>query len=93
MQTKRCNRCGEDKSTDDFHRRGKGFQPRCKACAKEIDAARSIPANGFDRVEEDEPDGATLERIAAEFSVTRARAGQMVKAALAKARKNAWRFF
>ena len=37
---KRCGRCGEDKSTEQFHRwkRGDGLQPWCKACRSTYDS-------------------------------------------------------
>ena len=40
---KRCGRCGQEKPVAAFHRwkRGDGFQPWCKACRKEYDAAYS----------------------------------------------------
>lgn len=36
--TKFCGKCEQTKTTDEFHRRGKGLQPYCKTCKKENDA-------------------------------------------------------
>ena len=27
-----CNKCKEEKSYSEYHKRGHGFQPRCKSC-------------------------------------------------------------
>ena len=35
---KTCSRCKVEKSYEEFHRRGKGYQPYCKPCMKERNA-------------------------------------------------------
>ena len=43
MNTKRCSKCGLDKSTEDFGscaRSGDGLQPWCRACYKDYSKAR-----------------------------------------------------
>lgn len=37
---KTCGHCGIEKTLDEFHKRGTGHQPWCKACKKERDAER-----------------------------------------------------
>jgi len=39
--TKRCSRCGEDKSTLEFNRRLVGFQDKCRPCDRANKSARS----------------------------------------------------
>lgn len=38
--TKHCGDCKQDKSFNDFHRRGNGFQSVCKSCRKLRDSGR-----------------------------------------------------
>jgi hypothetical protein len=37
---KRCNRCGIEKSTNEFNKKGNGFQPYCRPCDREASKAR-----------------------------------------------------
>jgi hypothetical protein len=37
---KKCNRCGEDKPTSEFNKKGKGFQPYCRPCDKAASKSR-----------------------------------------------------
>jgi len=36
MQVKKCKKCGEEKSIDQFGRKANGFQFACKTCANDI---------------------------------------------------------